>query len=180
MADVPLMKQEEKMHDCEHETGFTEAELLEHIPAVRQFARRFHAAPTDVDDLVQETLTKAIANSAKFRRGTQLRSWLFTILRNSFCSKYGLAKRESVGLGEDSAAWVIIQPSQEWSVRGRELEKAIAALPVHYQTALELIFVDGQTYEDAAHRCGCPVGTMKSRVNRARLQLSKFLMADAI
>lgn len=160
------------------ESGFTEAELLEHVPAIRKFARRFHAAPTDLDDLVQETLAKAIANSNKFKRGTQLKSWLFTIMRNSFCTKFGIAKREHVGLSETLSLRASIPAVQEWIVRGRELEEALAVLPEHYRTALELIFIQGVSYEDAAERCGCPVGTMKSRVNRARHHLARALGED--
>ncbi len=153
------------------QTGFTEVELLAHMPALRNFARRFHASPTDADDLVQETYVKAIANEEKFQRGTQLRSWLFTIMRNSFCTKFGLTKREDVGLSDDTALQVSVPATQEWSLRGQELERAISGLPDHHREAIEMIFIDCLSYEDAACRCGCALGTMKSRVNRARLQL---------
>jgi RNA polymerase sigma-70 factor (ECF subfamily) len=176
--DVHSVCKEDGMRNDDPETGFTEAELLEQIPAVRNFARRFHPAPGDLDDLVQETLTKAIANSDKFRRGTQLRSWLFTILRNSFCTKFGLSKRETVGLVDDCATRGVTQPTQEWNVRGRELEEALVSLPDRYRTALELVFIQGASYEEAAKHCRCPVGTMKSRVNRARLHLAKVLDAE--
>lgn len=158
-----------KQHDSQ--TGFTELELLEHLPVLRNFARRFHASPTDIDDLVQETYVKAIANSEKFQRGTRLRSWLFTIMRNTFCTKFGLTKREDVGLADDTALQVTVPPTQEWALRGRELEKAISDLPEHHRMAIEMIFIDCLSYEDAAQKCGCAIGTMKSRVNRARLHL---------
>ena len=159
-------------------TGFTEAELLEHIPALRKFARRFHHSQTDIDDLVQETLTKAVAYSEKFRRGTQLRSWLFTIMRNSFCTKFGLAKRENVGLVDDAALRVSVPAVQDWTVRGRELEKAICGLSKDHRKAIELIFIDCVSYEEAALECGCALGTVKSRVNRARLQLWGAINGD--
>lgn len=151
--------------------GFEEAEFLQHIPALRNFARRFHSAPSDVDDLVQETLTRAIANADKFQRGTQLRSWLFTIMRNTFCTKFGLRKREDVGLGDDAALRVTIPAVQDWKIRGRELERAICALSTDHRKAIELIFIDCVSYEDAALVCGCALGTVKSRVSRAREQL---------
>lgn len=153
------------------DTGFTEPELLEHLPALRNFARRFHSSPTDVDDLVQETYLKAIANADKFQRGTRLRSWLFTIMRNTFCTKFGLTKREDVGLADDTALQVTVPATQEWKLRGQELEQAISELPDHHRTAIEMIFIDCMSYEDAAQKCGCALGTMKSRVNRARLHL---------
>ena len=152
-------------------TGFTEIELLEHLPALRNFARRFHSSPTDVDDLVQETYAKAIANAEKFQQGTRLRSWLFTIMRNTFCTKFGLTRREDVGLADDTALQVSVPATQQWSLRGQELERAISDLPDHHREAIEMIFIDCLSYEDAAQRCGCALGTMKSRVNRARLQL---------
>ncbi|GGG06891.1 RNA polymerase sigma factor [Rhizobium wenxiniae] len=154
-----------------NQTGFTEFELLEHLPALRNFARRFHSSPTDVDDLVQETYAKAIANAQKFQQGTRLRSWLFTIMRNTFCTKFGLTRREDVGLADDTALQVSVPATQEWSLRGQELERAISNLPDHHREAIEMIFIECLSYEDAAQRCGCALGTMKSRVNRARLQL---------
>jgi RNA polymerase sigma factor (sigma-70 family) len=159
------------MHKHDSQTGFSEAELINHLPALRNFAKRFHASPTDIDDLVQETYVKAIANAEKFQRGTRLRSWLFTIMRNTFCTKFGLRKREDVGLVDDTALQVTVPPTQEWTLRGRELEQAISDLPAHHRTAIEMIFIDCLSYEDAAQKCGCAIGTMKSRVNRARLHL---------
>lgn len=151
--------------------GFAKNELLEHIQTLRNFARRFHSSPSDIDDLVQETLTKALANAEKFERGSQLRSWLFTIMRNSFCTKFGLSKREHVGLADDAALQVSVPAVQEWKIRGRELEIGLANLSEDHRKAIEFIFVHCMSYEDAASQCGCALGTMKSRVNRARLQL---------
>ncbi|MBO0143316.1 sigma-70 family RNA polymerase sigma factor [Agrobacterium sp. Ap1] len=155
--------------------GFTEAQLLEHTQALRNFARRFHPSSSDIDDLVQETMVKAIANADKFQRGTQLRSWLFTIMRNTFCTKFGIVKREQVGNVEDAALRVSTPANQEWTVRGHELEVAIAGLSKDHRMAIELIFIECLSYEDAAGRCGCALGTIKSRVNRARLHLSAMI-----
>lgn len=165
------------MHeDCM--TGFTEEELVENIPALRKFARRFHSSQTDIDDLVQETLTKAIAYSDKFRQGTRLRSWLFTIMRNSFCTKFGLAKREDVGRVDDAALRVSVPAVQDWKVRGRELEAAICGLSEDHRKVIELIFIDCLSYEEAASECGCALGTVRSRLNRARLQLRGAIDRD--
>ncbi|PST19305.1 RNA polymerase subunit sigma [Rhizobium sp. JAB6] len=145
-----------------------DAELIELIPALRNFARRFYASPNDIDDLVQETIVKALANLDKFEEGTRLKSWLFTIMRNAFCTRFGLAKRERAGLGEAPDYRISVQPHQEWTVRGHELETAIAKLPERYRTAIEVVFIQGVSYEEAAKQFGCPIGTIKSRVNRAR------------
>ena len=82
-----------------------------------------------------------------------------------------MTKREDVGFANDSALQVSIPATQEWKLRGRELERAISELPEHHREAIEMIFIDCLSYEDAARKCGCALGTMKSRVNRARLQL---------
>lgn len=152
-----------------------EKELVSYVPALQKFARRFHTSANDVDDLVQETIVKALANLDKYQPGTQLKSWLFTIMRNTFCTKFGIAKREHVGLDDDCAMRSSVQPAQEWSIRGRELEAAILRLPDHYRKALDLIFIQGVSYDAAAIVCCCPIGTIKSRVNRAREILTREL-----
>ncbi|WP_246705293.1 sigma-70 family RNA polymerase sigma factor [Rhizobium sp. RM] len=145
-----------------------EKELVSYIPALQKFGRRFHTSAGDVDDLVQETIVKALANLDKYEPGTRLKSWLFTIMRNTFCTKFGLSKREHVGFGDDCAILPSVQPTQEWTVRGHELEAAIEKLPVHYREAIDIVFLQGVSYEAAAENFKCPIGTVKSRVNRAR------------
>ncbi|WP_246705276.1 sigma factor [Rhizobium sp. RM] len=87
-----------------NERTAVENDFVSYIPALQSFAWRFHTSQTDVDDLVQETITKALANLDKYRPGTQLKSWLFTIMRNTFCTKFGLSKREQLGVVDDSAS----------------------------------------------------------------------------
>lgn len=151
------------------------AEMIELIPALRSFARRLDRSPSNVDDLVQETLMRALANLDKFQEGTSLKSWMFTILRNTFCTRFGLAKREAVGIEDCASARPSINAPQEWSVRASEFHRALLSLPEHYRAAVDIILLQGQSYEAAAERCGCPVGTIKSRVNRARAQLAEQL-----
>ncbi|OQP83990.1 RNA polymerase subunit sigma [Rhizobium rhizosphaerae] len=156
------------------------AEMVELIPALRSFARRLDRSPANVDDLVQETLARALANLDKFREGTNLKSWLFTILRNTFCTKFGLAKREVVGMEECVSSRATVNSPQEWSVRASEFQRAFDKLPDRYRDAVDIILIQGQSYEAAAEHCGCPVGTIKSRVNRARAQLAVQLDEPAI
>jgi RNA polymerase sigma factor (sigma-70 family) len=151
------------------------AEMIDLIPALRSFARRLDRSPSNVDDLVQETLMRALANLDKFQEGTSLKSWMFTILRNTFCTKFGLAKREIVGIEDCASARPSVNAPQEWSVRANEFHRALLSLPEHYRDAVDIILLQGQSYEAAAERCGCPVGTIKSRVNRARAQLAQQL-----
>ncbi|SIQ01190.1 RNA polymerase sigma-70 factor, ECF subfamily [Rhizobium sp. RU35A] len=159
----------------DHASDRVRAEMLELIPALRSFARRLDRSPSNVDDLVQETLMRALANLDKFQEGTSLKSWLFTILRNTFCTRFGLAKREIVGLDDCASARPTVNAPQEWAVRAQEFHRAFLDLPRHYRDAVDIILIQGQSYEVAAERCGCPVGTIKSRVNRARAQLAQQL-----
>jgi RNA polymerase sigma factor (sigma-70 family) len=164
--------------DTHSEHACFQEEVTQLVPELRRFARRFHSTPHDIDDLVQDTVLKALANADKFQPGTRLKSWMFTIMRNIFCTKFGLQKREHVGIQDDVAGTRSVDAAQEWSLRGQELEKAIQQLPDHYRLALKMVFIDGISYEGAAERCHCPVGTVKSRVNRARQQLAKQLNND--
>jgi RNA polymerase sigma factor (sigma-70 family) len=156
-------------------SSFSHDELLEIVPALRRFARRFLTRSEDIEDLVQDTVMRALANADKYQSGTRLKSWMFTIMRNHFCTKFGVSKREVVGLSDDICSRVVAPATQEWTLRGRELELAISSLPEHHLSAMSMIFIEGISYEEASHRSNCPVGTMKSRVNRARQQLVKSL-----
>ena len=161
---------------AEHEQ--LEVEVLHLVPALRSFARRFYPNPNDVDDLVQETLLRTLSNLDKFRPGTSLKSWMFTIMRNTFCTRYGQGKREFVGFEECASLHRSIEAPQEWSVRAQEFHRALISLPAHYRDAFENVLMRGESYEEAAHRCDCPIGTIKSRVNRARSAILKTMGED--
>lgn len=152
-----------------------QSEVVELIPALRAFARTFCQKPEEADDLVQETLTKALANLDKFEPGTRLKSWLFTIMRNTFCTRFKKSSRETVGLPDALTAQLTTEASQEWAVRAEEVRLALNRLPEHHREMLVLIVMLGERYEDAAEICGCPVGTVKSRLSRARQQLRREL-----
>ncbi|MDQ0562453.1 sigma-70 family RNA polymerase sigma factor [Rhizobium mesoamericanum] len=151
--------------------GSMSEEIVELIPALRAFARTFYQHQNDADDLVQETLVRALSNIDHFQKGTRLKSWLFTIMRNIFCTRYRIAKREAVGVTDCVSSQESVQPVQEWRVLGHEIEAACVKLPEKYRTAFEYIFIDGRSYEEAADHFHCPIGTIKSRVNRARKHL---------
>ena len=142
------------------------------LPALKSFARRFERDPDAAEDLVQESVARAIGNLDKFKEGTRLRSWLFTIMRNTFCTRYGLRKRETVGLDDCASARRSCEPQQEWSYHLLEFQAAFQRLPAPYRTAVDAVVLQGLSYEAAAKQCGCPVGTLKSRVNRGRSILS--------
>jgi RNA polymerase sigma-70 factor (ECF subfamily) len=142
--------------------------VIDLIPALRAYARSLSRNQADADDLVQETLLKALSNVDKFQQGTRLRAWLFTILRNTFFTKVRISAREKTGAEDCVSGEMSVAASQEWTVRGRELMAAIDRLPSHYREILILVVMLGESYEDAARICNCAVGTVKSRVSRAR------------
>ncbi|MBB4255730.1 sigma-70 family RNA polymerase sigma factor [Rhizobium sp. BK008] len=150
-----------------------EAEIVELTPRLRAFARRFLRSDDDIDDLVQETLVKALNSLHLYHPGTSLKSWLFTILRNTFCTDYRRRKREPVGT-EAAVEQLSVAPAQEWALREREVQRALTRLSDDMRRALTLVAA-GASYEDAARICGCRLGTLKSRVNRARQSLSLLL-----
>lgn len=150
-------------------------EIVRLIPALRAFARTFYRDPNDADDLVQETLTKGLAKIHQFEIGTSMKSWLFTIMRNTFYTRIKVAKREAPAAAECASARPAVNPTQEWSARGGEISRAIQRLPDQQKEVLVLIGVLGVSYEEAAQICGCAMGTIKSRLNRARLRLLEEL-----
>jgi RNA polymerase sigma factor (sigma-70 family) len=155
-----------------------EKQIVALIPALRAFARTFHRNRNDADDLVQETLVKALGNADRFQAGTKLKSWLFTIMRNTFCSRFRVGKREILGAAECASASGSVAADQEWHLRGQELEAACNHLVEPYRSAFEFVFLDGRSYEEAADHFHCPMGTIKSRVNRARQRLTRDLGED--
>lgn len=143
-------------------------------PALTAFARRFVRNEEDVDDLVQETMLRGLRSLYGFTPGTALKSWLFTILRNTFCTRYKVSKRECVGLPVGIEQTMSTPASQEWRVQHQEVMRAIRDLDKDQKKAL-LLVAGGTSYSDAAAICGCRVGTIKSRVNRARESLRRNL-----
>lgn len=147
------------------------AEVVVLIPALRAFARTFCRSPADADDLVQETLTKAIANLHRFEPGTRLKSWLFTIMRNTFLSGIAKSRRETTGVEIEETTGPGQDAPQEWSQQVREVRAAIGRLPQAQREVLVLVAMLGVSYEEAARICDCAVGTVKSRLSRARAAL---------
>jgi RNA polymerase sigma-70 factor (ECF subfamily) len=143
-------------------------EIVSMIPALRRFAMRFHRNPADADDLVQETLLKGIAALSSFTPGTSLKSWLFTIMRNIHHTAYQRAKRMTVGTEKLEHLIPAASLPQEWAVRKGEFDRALITMPSTYRDAYRFVIEDGYSYDIAAIKCQVAVGTVKSRVNRAR------------
>ncbi|GAA3109564.1 sigma-70 family RNA polymerase sigma factor [Rhizobium viscosum] len=155
-----------------HSTEILQEEVVALIPALRAFARTFYRSSADADDLVQETLVRALGNIEQFKQGTRMKSWLFTIMRNAFCTRFRLRQRETLGADECASSQGSVPADQEWHLRGHELEAACGHLPEPYRAAFAFVFVDGRSYEEAADHFHCPIGTIKSRVNRARQRIA--------
>lgn len=155
-------------------------DMVDLIPALRAFARFLARNPADADDLVQETLVKAIASADRFERGTNLRAWLFTIMRNTFYTRAKQAARERTGSMDCVSAAPVSEPTQEWTVRGRELMEAVARLPPQFREMLVLVVMLGESYEGSARICNCAIGTVKSRVARARAAVMEDLKEQSL
>lgn len=156
-------------------------EALAHLDALYNFAVYLTHHPPDADDLVQETYLRAFRFSHRFQPGTHLRAWLFQILRNTFLTFYRLREREAA-LAEDGVP--------DWDVpmfhdapdddRGAldahtDLERAMRRLPEEFRTVLLLAEVEGMPLEEVARVMACPVGTVKSRIFRAKERLRTLL-----
>ena len=158
--------------------GEWRSEVVAMIPALRAFAWSLCHNGSDADDLVQDTLIKAWTNRDKFEPGTNLRAWLFTILRNTYYTQVIRRRREVRDESGEYANNVRTPPTQDWSVAMKALQSALAQLPDEHREALILVGAAGLSYEEAAEICGCALGTIKSRVNRARARLLKIMDAE--
>ena len=150
-------------------------DILAAIPHLRAFAMSLSGNIDNADDLVQETLVRALAHIDSFEPGTNLSAWLFTILRNLFRTTYRKRKREVEDSEGRFSANLKTQPEQSSRLEFKELQQALAKIPADQREALILVGASGFAYEEAAEICGCAVGTIKSRVNRARAKLAELL-----
>ncbi len=155
------------------------AQLIRQVPDLRQYAQSLCRDRDFADDLVQETLLRAWAGADRFEAGTNLGAWLFTILRNAFLSSRRKRSREVEDPGGEHAARLRAPHSQDAHMDHQDLERAIGKLPHDQRSALLLVAAEGLTYGDAALACGCPVGTVKSRVQRARTRLADAMGLEA-
>jgi len=150
-------------------------ELAQLVPNLRAFARSLCGNADQADDLVQETLVKAWRSRKSFAPGSNLKAWLFTILRNTFLSERRKRKYEVHDTDGKLAMQLSVKGNQSGHMDLLDFSKAFATLPEEQREALILVGAEGFAYEDAALMCGCAVGTIKSRVNRARVKLAELL-----
>lgn len=148
------------------------------VPNLRAFARSLCGNPHNADDLVQETMVKAWKNQASFAEGSNLKAWLFTILRNTYLSERRKRKNEVEDQDGILASQLSVHGEQSGHMDMLDFSKAFAQLPDDQREALILIGAEGFSYEEAALMCGCAIGTIKSRVNRARGKLCDLMGVD--
>jgi RNA polymerase sigma-70 factor (ECF subfamily) len=149
-------------------------QLTSEGPRLRAFGTSLSGSSSAADDLVQETFAKAWKHRGRFEPGTNLRAWLFTILRNTFRSQRRKHGRE---IGDDGrfAERLATPACQHGRLDLAALRRALDTLPRDPRQALLLVAVSGRSYEEAAAICATAEGTMKSRVNRARRRLGRIL-----
>jgi RNA polymerase sigma-70 factor, ECF subfamily len=152
--------------------------MLGAIPSLRAFAISLSGNVERADDLVQETLMRAIAHVDSFQPDTNMPAWLFTILRNLFRSEYRKRRREVEDTDGRYADSLKLHPEQLGRIEFGEFRAALAKLPHDQREALLLVGASGFSYEEASAICECAVGTIKSRVNRARTRLTELLSLD--
>lgn len=148
--------------------------ILASLPALRAFARSLTGNASAADDLLQDTVVNALANTDKFDLRTSIRPWLFTILRNRFYSDMRRKKVAAIVVqsGDDLPDWPT-PATQESGLMIADFRRLFMALPVQQREALALVGAAGLSYVEAARICKCGVGTLKSRVSRARAELRR-------
>lgn len=152
--------------------------LVAYLPNLRAFGIALCGDADRADDLVQETMLKAWNSIDSFQEGTNLRAWLFTILRNTYFSECRRRRREVPDQDGDYVARLSVPPAQQGRMDAQDLMRALAELTDDQREALILVGAEGFAYEEAALICNCAVGTIKSRVNRARNRLVEILGID--
>ncbi len=152
-------------------------QLVAAIPGLRAFGISLTSSAERADDLVQETLLKAWKSHASFEPGTNMRAWLYTILRNEFYTQLRKRKREVEDADGIFAARVSVSGGQESHLDMQDMRAALAGLPPDQREAIILVGASGFSYEEAAEICLVAVGTIKSRVSRARTRLTELLLS---
>jgi len=154
--------------------------LLEAVPHLRAYARSLARNADLADDLVHEVIVKALAASSQFTPGTNFRAWVFTILRHQYLNESRKWRSRAVPLTADREREHSIGPPQQAHMDFLDFRRAFWQLPPDQREALVLIGASGVSYEEAAKICDCPIGTIKSRVSRARTELKRILVEDSV
>ena len=157
------------------DTAEFRAQLLEHVPQLRAFARGLAGSRDRADDLVQDTVMRALGAAHRYQPGTNMRAWLFTILRNCHFSERRKARYDGGSIDDLPERLHTARGDQMISLELKEVRALLQSIPVQYREALILVSAAGMSYDEAAAICKCAVGTIKSRINRARSELTRLV-----
>lgn len=150
-------------------------ELISHLPALRAFAISLTRSRSRADDAVQDAVLKALTNFDKFELGSNMRAWLFTILRNGYYSDQRKNHREESDVDGLLTGALAVKPDHDGVLHFRDFLRSFDRLPDEQREVLVLVGASGFSYEEAAEMTGVPIGTIKSRINRARARLADDL-----
>jgi len=153
-------------------------DIVTHLAPLRAFAISLTRDTQAADDLVQDTIVKAWGNFEKFQPGTNLQAWMFTILRNTFYSGKRKLSREVADVDGVFAANLSVSPDHDGRLAVTDFLKFYGQLPVEQREVLALVGASGFSYEEAAQMCDVKIGTIKSRINRARQRLAELMALD--
>ena len=151
--------------------------LVELIPRLRRYARALAGDRASADDLVQDTLERAWSKLHLYRRGTDLRAWLFTVMHNVHVNKMRAARANDVL--EDDMPELALRAPQTDALLVRDLERAVSRLPVDQRAVLLLVTLEDMSYEEVARTLGIPIGTVMSRLSRAREKLRAMMLGQS-
>ena len=151
--------------------------LVDLIPRLRRYARALVSDRASADDLVQDTLERAWAKLHLYRRGTDLRAWLFTVMHNVHVNKVRSAR--ATDPLDDEMPELAQRAAQGDSLVVRDLERAIARLPDEQRAVLLLVTLEEMSYEEVARTLGIPIGTVMSRLSRAREKLRTMMLGQS-
>ena len=154
-----------------------QAALVDVLPHLRAFARSLTRRREQADDLVNDAVVRALSAAAQFQPGTNFKAWMFTILRNLYYNE-GRKNRATVSLDEAEALMPSVAPVQQATLEFCDFRRAFWQLGDDHREVLILVGASGLSYEEAAEVCGCAIGTIKSRVSRARAELMHLLAGD--
>ncbi|MEM7640917.1 MAG: RNA polymerase sigma factor [Pseudomonadota bacterium] len=153
-------------------------EIIEHLKPMRAFAISLTRNSATADDMVQDAIVKAWSNIEKFEPGSNMRAWLFTILRNTYYSSLRKSKREVSDVDGILTANMAEKPAHDGHLQMTDFRKAFEQLPDEQRETLILVGASGFSYEEAAEMCGVAVGTIKSRASRGRHKLADLMHLD--
>lgn len=153
-------------------------QIVDHLGPMRAFALNLTRNSALADDMVQDTIVKAWTNIDTFEAGTNMRAWLFTILRNTYYSHHCKSRREVEDVDGVHASGLSQKPDHDGRLQFMDFQEAFSQLKAEQREALTLVGAEGFSYEDAAAMCDVAVGTIKSRVNRGRARLAELMSIE--